>query len=243
MAEIVFYGTLLAIGLFVAFCILSKDARRFIAFKAGSLKEKENPHQHLQKIIDEQTTNKHSAMNAVRASEEFLREIERVYATISEDAIVLQSRLDKALENGDDNKAKIALVRLNEINEKLVRRKDQLEKQLLVHKTKLQTVEKYDEKIRHFREMSKSLKIESDFAIANRVAADFELDLKTRLDNSGVDSTIEEIKNNINQDTNAASLSRKLATDPNQEYLDSIDDEDDIDAQLAEIKLRRNKGK
>lgn len=192
-------------------------------------KKKEEPkdsRKELQDTINVHATKLRTGRAAIESSASNVRKLERDVQASEQDINTLESRIQSAIEESDDEKAKKFLKRLNSEKDELASKLKTLDEGKQKHKDNQKHIDSYNKEINQAKDKAKNLSIDLDLAEVNKEASTFDVS----------DST-SEIEQQINQANAEAEINRP--DESHQEYLNAAEDEPDLDSQLAALKAKK----
>ena len=224
-----FIRTLFFIGLTIAAFAVAVIIRRY-------QQRKNNPYERLQAAINDETEKLHNASQALRASENFLRQLQREIESRKADINTLNAEVKKLASEDKDEQARIYLGTLSHKEKELAVAEEKHQKALERHEASVEIVEAYRTSIKNLKQEASELQLRVNLAAAERDAAALGANVETHIDTTGYDKAKEELEDRIRHLTAEAEIDTRLIAKPESEFLNSVRDED-IEVRLRQIKL------
>jgi len=200
-------------------------------------KKKQSPEDKLNEIIDEQTEGLHAAAEALRASESYVRQIEREVEARRKDVRLLDARVKKQLGEGNEEGAKATIATLQVKERDLAEKETAHTKAVEEHQKYARVVDEYRQNIKDLKQEASELQIRSKLAKAEQRAQALHADMKTSMDTVGLQAARDELEQQIVVAKSEAEIDRRLASSPEDEFLDHADRGDtSVDDRLAQYK-------
>ena len=198
---------------------------------------KKTPEEKLQDIIDEQTEGLHAATEALRASESYVRQIGKEVEAREKDVSLLEARVRKLVNGGQEEDAKVAIRTLQSKEADLDAKKAAHAKAVEEHHQYARVVDEYRQSIKDLKQEASELQIRSKLARAEQRAASLATDMKTGMDVVGLQSARDELEQRITVAKAEAEIDRKLNTSPEDEFLrHAIESDTSVEDRLAQFK-------
>ena len=205
--------------------------------KAFAKKELElTPQQKMQKIVNDQTEKLRTGRDALERSGSFVRKLKRGVETLTQDVARLNNRIEDAVKEGDDEKAKQWIVKLEEKEQQLAQEQAKLDQAEKDHLDNLKAIEQHQQAIREVQREAQSLSIGLDMAEAQKASAAFQADLKTGM--GGFEDARNAMKDQIRRAKADAEVNTSTSKSLEEEFLEDTSD-DSVEARLAQFKSKK----
>jgi len=183
--------------------------------------KKKTPVDILQEAIESQTAGLHAAMETLRASESYVRQLAEEVAAREKDVQGLDNRARGLAKEGRDEQASVVIQQLEAKERDLEKKKAQHAKALQDHQGYSQTVDELRQSIHNLKQETNELQIRSKLARTEQQAATLAAAMQTGVDSTGLQSAREQLEEQIVQAKAEAQLNRDLTqgSSTEDEYL------------------------
>ena len=196
---------------------------------------KDNPYERIQTAINEETEKLHNAAQVLRASENFIRQLQREVEVRKVDINTLNAQIKKLASEDKDEQARIYISTLTHKETEMALADDKYQKAMKRHQASVEIVEAYRTSIKNLKQEASELQLRVNLAAAERDAAALGANVETHIDTSGYEKAKEELEDRIRKLTAEAEIDTRLIAKPGDEFLKAVPDAD-IEARLQQIK-------
>ena len=196
---------------------------------------KDNPYERIQTAINEETEKLHNAAQALRASEHFIRQLQREVEVRKADINTLNAQIKKLAAEDKDEQARIYISTLTHKETEMAMADEKYQKAMKRHQASVEIVEAYRTSIKNLKQEASELQLRVNLAAAERDAAALGANVETHIDTSGYEKAKEELEDRIRKLTAEAEIDTRLIAKPGDEFLKAVPDAD-IEARLQQIK-------
>jgi len=196
---------------------------------------KNNPYERLQTAINDETEKMHAAAQALRSSENFIRQLRREVEVRKIDISTLNAQVHKLAAEDKDEQARIYITTLGHKEKELEIADEKYQKSMKRHQASVEIVEAYRTSIKNLKQEASELQLRVSLAAAERDASALRANVETHIDTSGYEKAKEELEERIRRLTAEAEIDDKLVAKPENEFLNAVRDED-VETRLQQIK-------
>lgn len=190
-------------------------------FGIGPLKPKKSPEEEMQEVIDAATARMKTAQEAQQKSEVHVRQLERDYNSSEADVKRLTAQVESALGEGDEDKARKLIKRLQSEETERDDKKQELDEALANHQFYEEAIETERKAIISARKEAESLNVRLQLAEADRAFRE-------------ADSTSDKL-NEMRQRVRHAEITTHASRPPKDEFLEAAE-EQEVEDRLAQFK-------
>lgn len=190
-------------------------------FGVGPFRAKKTPEEEMQEVIDAATTRMQIAQTAQQKSEAHVRQLERDFNSSEADVKRLTAQVETALQDGDEDKARKLVKRLQSEEAERDQKKQELDKALANHQFYEEAIEIERQAILSARREADSLNVRLQLAEADRAFRE-------------ADSTSDKL-NEMRQRVRNAEITTHASRPPKDEFLEAAE-EQEVEDRLAQFK-------
>lgn len=222
---------MLLMGIVIPICIVLGG---LAAYPRLARKRKKSPQQLMKELINQQTIGLNSAVEALLASKEYVYQLEQEATLRETDISVLETKIKELIVQGNDEEAKLAIVRLQIREKDLQMEESRITKAKEEHKKYALIVDEYRQEIKKLRQESKELEFRSKLAIADKQVSGL---ISVNENSMHLQQIREELETQISKDSIEAQINRSIGNSAEEHFLlESTKNDNIVNNRLIEFK-------